>query len=79
MIAVLPVSGSAYPSAATFKAQAVPGCTAKLRSDVDRAQLTNSMNLLWYYPEQPAWVAGQHSISCVVADSSQDLTSSLLK
>jgi hypothetical protein len=37
------------------------------------------MNLLWYYPEQLAWTDGQHSITCVVADSSQDLTSSLLK
>ena len=37
------------------------------------------MNLLWYYPVQQTWVDGQHSITCVVADSSQDLTSSLLK
>jgi hypothetical protein len=79
VIALLPVSGSAYPGAAAFEAQAEPGCNAKAKADLDRAQLTSSMNLLWYYPEQEAWTDGQHSITCVVADSSQDLTSSLLK
>jgi hypothetical protein len=73
------VPGSVYPGAAAFKAQAVPGCKAEAKVDLDPAQLTPSMNLLWYYPQQQTWVDGQHSITCVVADSSQDLTSSLLK
>ena len=79
VIALLPVSGSAYPGAAAFKAQAVPGCKAQAKAVLDPTQLTSSMNLLWYYPEQQTWINGQHSITCVVADSSQDLTSSLLK
>ncbi|HTU75152.1 MAG TPA: DUF4190 domain-containing protein [Trebonia sp.] len=79
VIALLPVSGSAYPGAAAFKAQADPGCEAKAKADVNPAQITPSMNLLWYYPEPEAWTEGQHSITCVVADSSKDLTSSLLK
>lgn len=79
VIAVLPVSGSAYPGAAAFEAQAQPGCKAAAKADVDPAKATASMNLLWFYPEQQAWINGQHSISCVVADSSEDLTSSLLK
>ena len=79
VIALLPVPGSAYPGAAALKAQAVPGCKAEAKADLDPAQLTPSMNLLWYYPVQQTWGDGQHSITCVVADSSQDLTSSLLK
>jgi hypothetical protein len=62
-----------------FRAQGEPGCNAKAKADLDPARLTSSMNLLWYYPEQQAWTNGQHSVTCVVADSSQDLTSSLLK
>jgi hypothetical protein len=79
VIALLPVSGSAYPGASAFEAQAGPGCKAKAKADLDPARLTPSMNLLWYYPEQLTWTEGQHSITCVVADSSPDLTSSLLK
>jgi hypothetical protein len=79
VIALLPVSGSAYPGAATFKALGTPGCNAKAKADLNPALLTPTMNLLWYYPQQQAWDDGQHSITCVVADSSQDLTSSLLK
>ena len=79
VIALLPVSGSAYPGAAAFKAQGVPGCNAKAKADLDPEKLTSTMNLIWYYPEPQAWTDGQRSITCVVADSSQDLTSSLLK
>jgi Domain of unknown function (DUF4190)/Septum formation len=79
VIALLPISGSAYPGEAAFQAQADSGCKAKAAADLDPALITSSMNLLWYYPDQQAWTGGQHSITCVVADSSQDLTSSLLK
>lgn len=79
VIAVLPVSGSAYPGAAAFKAQAEAGCKAEARAGLDRAQVSPSMHLLFYYPEQHAWIDGHRSITCVVADSGQDLTSSLLK
>jgi hypothetical protein len=80
VIAQLPVTGSAYPGAAAFTAQAGPGCKAALNAaGVDQSKLTETMNLLYLYPEPEAWDAGQRVISCVVADSSKDLTSSLLK
>lgn len=78
VIAQLPVSGSAYPGATAFKAQAAPGCNAKL-AGLDQSKLTESMNLIFLYPEPQAWDAGQRVISCVVVDSSPDITSSLLK
>ena len=79
VIARLPVSGSAYPGPAAFRAQALPGCRASIAADVDRSKVTATMKVLWLYPEAQAWADGQRWISCLIVDSSQDLTSSLLK
>jgi hypothetical protein len=79
VIALLPVPGSAYPGSAALRAQAQPGCKASLGTVVDRSKLTATMSLIFLYPLPQAWADGQRTISCVVADSSPDLTSSLLK
>jgi hypothetical protein len=77
--AQLPVPGSAYPGAAAFRAQALPGCKASIAAVVDRSKLTATTKLLWLYPLPQSWADGQKTISCLIVDSSQDLTSSLLK
>ncbi len=79
VIAQLPVPGSAYPGHAAFRAQALPGCTARIAAVVDRSKLTATMKLIWIYPLPQGWADGQRTISCLIVDSSQDLTSSLLK
>lgn len=79
VIAQLPVPGSAYPGQAAFSAQAMPGCKASTTAVVDRSKLTATMNLIWIYPEPQAWADGHRTISCLIVDSSEDLTSSLLK
>jgi hypothetical protein len=79
VIALLPVSGSAYPGAAAFSAQAETGCKAAVRADLDTSKLTATMRLLWLYPKEDSWTNGQHSISCLAVDSSADLTTSLMK
>jgi Domain of unknown function (DUF4190)/Septum formation len=79
VMAQLPVRGSAYPGRAAFRAQAVPGCTASIAAVVDRSKLTATMQLIWIYPQPQSWADGQKTISCLIVDSSQDLTSSLLK
>lgn len=79
VIALLPVRGSAYPGRAAFRAQALPGCSASIAAVVDRSKLTATMKLLWIYPLPQSWADGQRSISCLIVDSSRDLTSSLLK
>jgi hypothetical protein len=78
VIAQLPVPGSAYPGRAAFAAQAQPGCRASIAAVVDRSKLTATMQLLWLYPLPQAWADGHRAISCLIVDSSQDLTSSLL-
>jgi hypothetical protein len=79
VIAQLPVPGSAYPVQAAFRAQALPGCKASLLAVADRSKLTPTMNLIYIYPELQAWTDGHRTISCLIVDSSEDLTSSLMK
>src|SRR5262249_14931594 len=79
VITQLPVPGNAYPGRAAFGAKAKRGCSASIAAVADRSKLTASMNLLWIYPLPQAWADGQRTISCLIVDSSQDLTSSLLK
>lgn len=79
VIARLPVLGTAYPGRAAFRAQALPGCRASVAVIVDRSKLTPTMQVLWLYPLPQSWTDGQRAISCLIVDSSQDLTSSLLK
>jgi hypothetical protein len=79
VMAELPVRGSAYPGRAAFRAQAVPGCTARVAAVVDRSKVTATMQLTYIYPQPQSWADGHKTISCLLVDSSQDLTSSLLK
>lgn len=79
VIAQLPAQGSAYPGEAAFRAQAVPGCKVRVAAVVDRSKVTATMKLIYLYPQPQSWAKGQRTIKCVVVDSSQDLTSSLLK
>lgn len=79
VMAELPVQGSAYPGRAAFRAQALPGCTARVAAVADRSKLTATMKLIWIYPLPKSWADGQKTISCLLVDSSQDFTSSLLK
>ena len=79
VIALLPVSGSAYPGEPAIRAQAVPGCNAALQAKADPSKLTSTMVLHFFYPLEQSWTDGQRSVSCFVIDSSADLTSSLMK
>jgi hypothetical protein len=79
VISQLPVSGSDYPGETALTARAGTGCKADLKTAVDKAKVTDSMNLLYLFPDSNAWDEGQHTISCLVVDSTKDLTSSLLK
>jgi hypothetical protein len=77
--AQLPVTGSAYPGMVAFRSQGESGCKASLTAVVDQSKLTDTMNLIWIYPQAQAWTDGHRTISCLIVDSSADLTTSLLK
>ena len=79
VVAQLPVTGSAYPAKAAFRAQTLWGCKASNEALVDQSKVTDTMRLIWLYPEEQAWEDGHRTISCLIVDSSADLTASLLK
>jgi Domain of unknown function (DUF4190)/Septum formation len=79
VVAQLPVTGSAYPGKAAFRTQALSGCKASNEALVEQSKVTDTMRLIWLYPEEQAWDDGHRTISCMIVDSSADLTSSLLK
>jgi len=71
-------SEASYPGTAKLHSLADSGCIARA-SALDRAKLTKSMDIQFLFPQQGPWLTGHHSISCIVANSSKRLTSSLLK
>jgi len=79
VIALLPVSGSAYPGEPAFRAQAVPGCKAAVRNNLDPSKVNSTTALHFLYPAEQSWTDGKHAITCFVVDTSADLTSSLMK
>ncbi len=70
--------GSTYPGLAALKAQARQGCRARIRTNVNRSLVTNSMTIQFLYPESDSWASGQRTIRCLIVDSSADLTTSLM-
>ena len=71
--------GSSYPGVAALHQQAAKGCRARINDNVDRSQVTNSMTLRYLYPEADSWASGHRAITCLIADSSADITKSLLR
>ncbi len=76
--AEFPVTGSGYPGGSALRQLAAQGCHARIRGHVNRSLVTNTMSLRFLYPEQQSWTDGQHSITCVIVDSSAGMTTSLL-
>jgi Septum formation len=69
---------ASYPGQQAIIREADNGCQARVSSSLDRSKLTNTMSLRVLFPESTSWADGQRYISCLVVDSTADLTSSLL-
>jgi Domain of unknown function (DUF4190)/Septum formation len=72
------VKGTSFPGTAAMERRADNGCNARITGHLDQSKITSAMSLHFIFPRQLAWDSGQRRISCLVADSSRDLTSSLL-
>jgi Domain of unknown function (DUF4190)/Septum formation len=70
-------TNASYPGASALITEAKAGCQTRT-SALDRSQLTKTMTLHFLYPEKGSWAEGRRSITCLVVDSTKDLTSSLL-
>ncbi len=80
VFATFPVSGSAlsFPGSARLGSLAGSGCPARIKASVDSAKLTDSMGVRFLYPGQDTWLAGNHTITCIITNSTSDMRSSLL-
>ncbi|MDR0345132.1 MAG: DUF4190 domain-containing protein, partial [Nocardiopsaceae bacterium] len=79
VFAIFEVKAAGYPGHAAMLQLADRGCRARIPRYVDRTKLTGTMSLHFVFPEPDSWAAGRRSVSCLIVDSSKDLTSSLLR
>ncbi|MBO0770486.1 MAG: DUF4190 domain-containing protein [Actinobacteria bacterium] len=79
VFAIFPVNAAGYPGRTAMLRLADRGCRARIARYVDRTKLTGTMSLHFVFPEPDSWAAGRRSVSCLIVDSSKDLTSSLLR
>jgi len=70
--------GASFPGTTAMERRADNGCNARITGHLDQSKVTGTMSLHFIFPRQLAWDSGQRRISCLVVDSSRDLTSSLL-
>jgi hypothetical protein len=74
------LSGSmvSYPGDTTLTRDATNGCNARI-SILDKSKITNSMTIRFLFPQADSWIAGQRTVTCMVANSAENLKSSVLK
>jgi hypothetical protein len=79
VIAQVTPSAADYPTEASFHSQEATSCRTSIAAAADQSKLTTTMNIIDVYPDEDAWAGGDRTVSCLIVDSSADLTSSLLK
>jgi Domain of unknown function (DUF4190)/Septum formation len=74
------LSGSmvSYPGDTTLTRDATNGCNARI-GNLDKSKITDSMTIRFLFPQEDSWIAGQRTVTCMVANSAENLTSSVLK
>ncbi len=67
-----------YPGRQALVLEARHGCQAREAASLDKSKITSTMALHVLFPLPQAWTTGRRLLSCLVVDSTKDLTSSLL-
>ena len=70
-------SDFSYPGAAVVEQRARSGCNARIGT-VNKSMTTSAMTVRILLPEKIAWVAGQRTVSCMVVNPTETLTTSVL-
>jgi Domain of unknown function (DUF4190)/Septum formation len=70
-------SDFSYPGAAAVAGMARSGCNARMGS-LNKSMTTTAMTVRILLPEKTSWAAGQRTVSCMVANPTATLTTSLL-
>jgi hypothetical protein len=78
IFATFKVSGSilSYPS--DMQSIAANGCADRAAASLDRTKLTSSMAVRELFPLELSWVSGHRTVSCIVYDPTQNVTTSLV-
>jgi hypothetical protein len=71
--------GADYPGNASLTRQSDVGCRARIGGNLEQPKVTDTMGLHYLFPQAQAWADGHRTITCLIVDSTPDLTSSLLK
>jgi hypothetical protein len=79
VFAQLQATGTSYPGHDALLGQATSGCRAQVAGSLDKSKITSTMGLHFLVPLAQSWADGRRTITCLVVDSTPDLTSSLLK
>ena len=73
------VKGTSWPGADAVKRQADGGCHDRIDGNVEASKIKSSMSLRYLYPLESSWASGHRTITCLIVNSTPDLTASLLK
>jgi hypothetical protein len=56
---------------------ATNGCNARV-SILDKPKITDSMSIRFLFPVQKSWLDGHRTVSCMIANPTANITSSVL-
>ncbi len=79
VFAQMQAAGTSYPGNSALLRQASKSCGTQVAADLDKSRITSTMELHFIFPLAQSWADGRRTITCLIVDSSPDLTSSLLK
>jgi hypothetical protein len=73
------LSGSilSYPGNTALARLATNGCNARV-SILDKPKITDSMSIRFLFPVQKSWLDGHRTVSCMIANPTANITSSVL-
>ena len=73
------LSGSilSYPGNTALTRTATNGCNARA-GIIDKSKITNSMTIRFLFPLADSWLDGQRIVTCMIANPTENVTSSLL-
>jgi Domain of unknown function (DUF4190)/Septum formation len=73
------IEGTTWPGTDAVKRQADSGCHNRIKGNVQTSKIKNSMSLRYLYPLESSWASGHRTITCLIVNSTPDLTTSLLQ
>jgi putative regulator of septum formation len=71
------VAGPRWPGAAALRSQAQSGCQRRLAGYLNPQLATSGLAETYAYPNQGAWAAGEHMVSCEIRGTQGKLTGSV--